>query len=130
DARESIARQLSTPGPERIWVVGDAFRVGMSVDEIFQISRIDPWFLVQIEDLIREEAAVAAGTFSDLSKDRLYALKRKGFSDARLAQLLGVKEQDVRSRRRDLGVQPVFKRVDTCAAEFPTATAYMYSTFD
>ncbi|MBF5055844.1 carbamoyl phosphate synthase large subunit [Alcanivorax sp. 521-1] len=130
DAREVIARQLSTPGPERIWIVGDAFRAGMTVDEVFQISQIDRWFLVQIEDVIKEEAAVAAGTFSDLSKARLYALKRKGFSDARLAQLLGVKEQDVRSQRRELGVQPVFKRVDTCAAEFPTATAYMYSSYD
>ncbi|MFP1680076.1 carbamoyl-phosphate synthase large subunit [Alloalcanivorax sp. C16-2] len=130
DAREVIARQLSTPGPERIWIVGDAFRAGMTVDEVFQISQIDRWFLVQIEDLIKEEAAVAAGVFSDLTKARLYGLKRKGFSDARLAQLLGVKEQDVRSRRRELGVQPVFKRVDTCAAEFPTATAYMYSSYD
>ena len=130
DAREVIARQLSTPGPERIWIVGDAFRAGMTVDEVFQISQIDRWFLVQIEDLINDEKAVAAGTFSDLSKARLYALKRKGFSDARLAQLLGVKEQDVRSQRRELGVQPVFKRVDTCAAEFSTATAYMYSSYD
>ncbi len=130
DAREVIARQLSTPGPERIWIVGDAFRAGMTVDEVFQISQIDRWFLVQIEDVIKEEAAVAAGTFSDLGKARLYALKRKGFSDARLAQLLGVKEQDVRSQRRELGVQPVFKRVDTCAAEFSTATAYMYSSYD
>lgn len=130
DAREVIARQLSTPGPERIWIVGDAFRAGMTVDEVFQISQIDRWFLVQIEDLIHEEAAVSAGVFSDLTKTRLYGLKRKGFSDARLAQLLGVKEQDVRSRRRELGVQPVFKRVDTCAAEFSTATAYMYSSYD
>ena len=130
DAREVIARQLSTPGPERIWIVGDAFRAGMTVDEVVQISQIDRWFLVQIEDLINDEKAVAAGTFSDLSKARLYALKRKGFSDARLAQLLGVKEQDVRSQRRELGVQPVFKRVDTCAAEFSTATAYMYSSYD
>ena len=130
DARETIARQLSTPGPERIWIVGDAFRFGMTVDEVFQISQIDRWFLVQIEDLIRDEEAVAAGTFSDLTKSRLYGLKRKGFSDARLAQLLGVKEQDVRSRRRELDVQPVFKRVDTCAAEFSTATAYMYSSYD
>ena len=102
----------------------------MSVDDVFNITQIDRWFLVQIADLINEEKAVAAGTFSDLGKTRLYQLKRKGFSDARLAQLLGVKEVDVRLKRRELDVMPVFKRVDTCAAEFGTSTAYMYSSYD
>jgi carbamoyl-phosphate synthase large subunit len=130
DAAETIAQQLATPGPDRIWVIGDAFRSGLSVDEVFQLTNIDRWFLVQIADLITEEANVAAGTFSCLDADRLYRLKRKGFSDARLAQLLGVKEADLRGKRRQLGVQPVFKRVDTCAAEFASSTAYMYSTYD
>ncbi|MEE3009857.1 MAG: carbamoyl-phosphate synthase large subunit [Pseudomonadota bacterium] len=130
DAAERRAHLLSTPGPERIWIVGDAFRSGMSVDDVFNITQIDRWFLVQIADLINEEKAVAAGTFSDLGKTRLYQLKRKGFSDARLAQLLGVKEVDVRLKRRELDVMPVFKRVDTCAAEFGTSTAYMYSSYD
>jgi carbamoyl-phosphate synthase large subunit len=130
DAREQVAQLLSTPGPERIWIVGDAFRVGMTVDDIFNITKIDRWYLVQIEDLVRTEQQLAATTFSDLNRDSLYALKRKGFSDARLAQLLGVKESDVRGKREELGVQPIYKRVDTCAAEFSTDTAYMYSSYD
>jgi len=127
---ERIAQLLSTPGPDRIWILGDAFRAGMSVDEVFNATKIDRWFLVQIADLIKEEAAVTASTFADLDKARLYGLKRKGFSDARLARLLGVKEVDVRLKRHELGVLPVFKRVDTCAAEFATNTAYMYSSYD
>ncbi len=130
DAREQVAQLLATPGPERIWIVGDAFRVGMTVDDVFNITKIDRWYLVQIEDLVRAEEQLAATTFSDLSRDSLYALKRKGFSDARLAQLLGVKEADVRGKREELGVQPIYKRVDTCAAEFSTDTAYMYSSYD
>ena len=130
DAREQVAQLLATPGPERIWIVGDAFRVGMTVDDVFNITKIDRWYLVQIEDLVRAEQQLAATTFSDLSRDSLYALKRKGFSDARLAQLLGVKEADVRGKREELGVQPIYKRVDTCAAEFFTDTAYMYSSYD
>jgi len=130
DASERIAQQLSTPGPERIWIVGDAFRSGLSVDDVFHITQIDRWFLVQIADLIAEEKRLEPGSFSELDKARLYSLKRKGFSDARLAQLLGVGEADVRAKRRELGVQPIFKRVDTCAAEFATSTAYMYSSYD
>ena len=130
DAREQVAQLLASPGPERIWIVGDAFRVGMTVDDVFNITKIDRWYLVQIEDLVRAEQQLAATTFSDLSRDSLYALKRKGFSDARLAQLLGVKEADVRGKREELGVQPIYKRVDTCAAEFSTDTAYMYSSYD
>ena len=130
DAREQVAQLLSTPGPERIWIVGDAFRVGMTVDDVFNITKIDRWYLVQIEDLIRAEQQLADSTFSGLTRDSLYALKRKGFSDARLAQLLGVKEADVRGKREELGVLPIYKRVDTCAAEFATDTAYMYSSYD
>jgi carbamoyl-phosphate synthase large subunit len=102
----------------------------MTVDDVFNITKIDRWYLVQIEDLVRAEQQLAATTFSDLNRDSLYALKRKGFSDARLAQLLGVKEADVRGKREELGVQPIYKRVDTCAAEFSTDTAYMYSSYD
>ena len=130
DAREQVAQMLATPGPERIWVVGDAFRVGMTVEDVFNITKIDHWYLVQIEDLIRAEQQLVETTFSGLNRDGLYALKRKGFSDARLAQLLGVKEADVRGKREELNVQPVYKRVDTCAAEFSTDTAYMYSSYD
>ncbi|MZR64319.1 carbamoyl-phosphate synthase large subunit [Alcanivorax sp. DP30] len=130
DAREQVAQMLATPGPERIWVVGDAFRVGMTVEDVFNITKIDHWYLVQIEDLIRAEQNVVETTFSGLTRDSLYALKRKGFSDARLAQLLGVKEADVRGKREELNIQPVYKRVDTCAAEFSTDTAYMYSSYD
>lgn len=130
DAREQVAQQLATPGPERVWIVGDAFRVGMSVDDVFNITKIDRWFLVQIEDLVRAEQQLAASTYSDLGREQLYALKRKGFSDARLAQLLGVQEADIRDKRREWDIQPIYKRVDTCAAEFSTDTAYMYSSYD
>ncbi len=130
DARSDIIRELKQPGGERIWYVGDAFRMGMSVEEIYQLSGIDPWFLVQIEDLIKDEARVSLMALSDMDKDQVYRLKRKGFSDARLATLLGVSEKQFRKQRHSLGVRPVFKRVDTCAAEFSTDTAYMYSTYE
>ncbi|MDO8413630.1 MAG: carbamoyl-phosphate synthase large subunit [Gallionellaceae bacterium] len=128
--REAIAAELGSPGPERIWAVGDAFRVGMSVDEVFNYSKIDPWFLVQIEDLLKREAALAGRALSSLSADELHQLKRRGFADARLAKLLGSDATAVRTHRHALGVRPVFKRVDTCAAEFATNTAYMYSTYE
>src|SRR5690554_4673884 len=130
DARDDIVRELTQPGAERIWYIGDAFRLGMSVDEIYQLSGVDPWFLVQIEDIIKDEQRVSETALSDLDKDQIYRLKRKGFSDARLATLLGVSEKSFRKQRHSLGVRPVFKRVDTCAAEFATDTAYMYSTYE
>jgi len=130
DAMSRIRRDLSTPGSERIWYVGDAFRAGLSVDEVFELSAIDRWFLVQIEELIRLEALVANGSLSDLTKDVMYALKRKGFADKRLAVLLGETEKAVRDHRHGLDVFPVYKRVDTCAAEFSTPTAYMYSSYE
>jgi carbamoyl-phosphate synthase large subunit len=128
--REAIVSEMGTPGPDRIWAVGDAFRLGMSVEEVFNVSKIDPWFLVQIEDLIRQEQALAGHTLESLSADHLRALKRSGFADARLAALLGIDDESVRAYRHALGVRPVFKRVDTCAAEFSTNTAYMYSTYE
>lgn len=125
-----LREQLSDPGAERIWFVGDAFRAGMSVDEVFDLCAIDPWFLAQIEDLIREEQKLEGRTLGSLDADQLYALKRKGFSDIRLASLLNSSETAVRERRRALNIHPVYKRVDTCAAEFATATAYMYSSYE
>jgi len=128
--REAICTELGNPGPERIWAVSDAFRLGMSVAEVFNVSKIDPWFLVQIEDLISQEQALAGHTLESLSADHLRTLKRSGFADARLAALLGIDDESVRAYRHALGVRPVFKRVDTCAAEFATNTAYMYSTYE
>ncbi len=130
DLRQQVIEALASPGPERIRVLGDGFRAGMSVEELFALTQIDPWFLVQIEDLLAEEARLAQAVFSELDRDELYRLKRKGFSDMRLAALLGVKESDVRDLRHSLGVRPVYKRVDTCAAEFATSTAYLYSSYD
>ncbi|WP_430461812.1 carbamoyl-phosphate synthase large subunit [Thalassolituus sp. LLYu03] len=129
-AKDKVVSELRTPRSERIWYVGDAFRLGMTVEEVFQHSAIDRWFLVQIEDLIKEEAAVAQSSLSTMDADRIYRLKRKGFSDARLATLLGVTEKTFRKQRQKLGIRPVYKRVDTCAAEFATDTAYMYSTYE
>jgi carbamoyl-phosphate synthase large subunit len=128
--REAIVSELGNPGPERIWAVGDAFRSGMSVEEVFNVSKIDPWFLVQIADIIRQEQELSGRTLESLDADHLRALKRSGFADARLATLLDTDAAAVRAYRHALGVCPVFKRVDTCAAEFATNTAYMYSTYE
>ncbi len=130
DALGLIRRDLSIPGAERIWYVADAFRAGMSIDEVFEQSKIDPWFLVQIEDIIKSEKALSAMPLSDIDRDIMFLLKRKGFSDKRLSDLLCVSEKTLRSHRHQLGVFPVYKRVDTCAAEFATSTAYMYSTYE
>ncbi|GGO88655.1 carbamoyl-phosphate synthase large chain [Marinobacterium nitratireducens] len=130
DARSDIIRELKQPGAERIWYIGDAFRLGMSLEEIYELSGVDPWFLVQIEDIIKDEQRVAEMALSDLGRDQVFRLKRKGFSDARLAKLLGVSEKQFRKQRQSLGVRPVFKRVDTCAAEFATDTAYLYSSYE
>ena len=127
---EAIAAELRLPGPDRIWAVGDAFRLGMSVEELFNHSKIDPWFLVQIEDIVTREQALEGCALENLDEDALRQLKRRGFADARLAKLLGCESSAVRARRHALGVRPVFKRVDTCAAEFATNTAYMYSTYE
>ena len=130
DAKATLKRELQNPGAERMWVVGDAFRAGMSVDQVYKLSGIDPWFLVQIEDLIEEECVVSNMTRTDLTSDAMLRLKRKGFADRRLAELLGMAEKELRSIRHDFGLRPVYKRVDTCAAEFASDTAYMYSTYE
>jgi len=125
-----LRQQLSVPGSERIWYVGDAFRSGMNVSEVFSLTAIDPWFLCQIEDLIREEASLKGTSLSDISENYLLRLKRKGFSDKRLSVLLNVSEKDFRDARHQANIRPVFKRVDTCAGEFSTSTAYMYSSYE
>ena len=130
EALATIRRELVTPKADRIYYVADAFRAGMSREEVFAECKIDPWFLVQIEDLVHEEAQLAHESLASMSKERLFRLKQKGFSDARLAEILGCKELDVRNHRRKLQIRPVYKRVDTCAAEFRSATAYMYSSYD
>ncbi|WP_298235488.1 carbamoyl-phosphate synthase large subunit [uncultured Azohydromonas sp.] len=128
--RDEIVEEIGNPGPERVLFVADAFRIGMSLDEIFEETAIDPWFLAQIEQLVQIEQTLKGRTLQSLSKEELFFLKRKGFSDKRLAKLLGSNQHDVRRARQALGVRPVYKRVDTCAAEFETQTAYMYSTYD
>jgi carbamoyl-phosphate synthase large subunit len=128
--REAIVSELGNPGPDRIWAVGDAFRIGMSVEEVFNASKIDPWFLVQINDIIHQEKELAGRTLESLDANHLRQLKRSGFADARVAALLNTDAAAVRAYRHALGVRPVYKRVDTCAAEFATNTAYMYSTYE
>jgi carbamoyl-phosphate synthase large subunit len=132
DARNALLEELRMPGPHRLRYVADALRAGLSLEEVHRACRIDPWFLVQVEDLVREEAAVTATPhgLGALDERRLRQLKRKGFADSRLAKLLGTTEAAVRERRHDFGVRPVYKRVDTCAAEFATSTAYLYSTYE
>ncbi|MEK9826111.1 MAG: carbamoyl-phosphate synthase large subunit, partial [Methylotenera sp.] len=127
---DTITKEIGVPGPERIWFVGDAFRMGLSVDEVYNISKIDRWFLTQLKDIIDREQALKGKHIADLDKDALLQLKRRGFSDRRLAKLLDTDQHAVRAYRQALNVRPVYKRVDTCAAEFATNTAYMYSTYE
>ena len=127
---DSIEQELANPGAERVWYLGQAFRNGMSREKAFQLTKIDPWFLAQIEDIVREEAALAGQKLHDLDAEAMRRLKRKGFSDRRLAKLIETTETAVRMHRHALGIRPVFKRVDTCAAEFATHTAYLYSTYE
>ncbi len=127
---DRITKEMGEPGPERIWYVADAMRLGVSNEDIFNISKIDPWFLAQIKDIINREAALAGKHIADLDKDALFQLKRRGFSDRRLAKLLDTDQHAVRAYRQALNVRPVYKRVDTCAAEFATNTAYMYSSYE
>jgi carbamoyl-phosphate synthase large subunit len=126
----TLRREVREPGPERLFYLADAFRAGLSVEDVHGLSYVDPWFLDQIEEIIATEREVAANGIDALDQARLRALKRMGFSDARLAQLLGTDEQAVRALRRAFGVRPVYKRVDSCAAEFATDTAYLYSTYE
>jgi len=127
---DEIKAEMGNPGAERLWFVADAFRLGMTFDDIQRISKIDPWFLAQIGDLVAQEQALKGRELAHVSRDELFALKRNGFSDRRLAKLLGTDQHAVRARRWELGVHPVYKRVDTCAAEFATSTAYLYSTYE
>ncbi len=128
--REVLEKELGAPGPDRIWYVGDAFAMGMSVDEVFALTKIDPWFLVQIEQIVKIELELENTSIDDIDAATLRALKQKGFSDRRLARQLKTTDTAIRDRRLILGVRPVYKRVDTCAAEFATNTAYMYSTYE
>jgi len=130
DGMNRLLEEMRMAGPHRLRYVADAFRAGLSLEEVHRACRIDPWFLVQIEDLVREEQRIVADGMAGLDAARMRRLKRKGFADSRIAQLCGVQEQDVRGRRHELGLRPVFKRVDTCAAEFATSTAYLYSTYE
>ena len=130
DATERLFWELKEPGADRIRYVADAFRMGMSVEELHELTRIDRWFLVQIEDIVLDEKLLASMTLSQLSHEKLFALKRKGFSDQRLAKVMGVTETSVRELRHGMGIRPVYKRVDTCAAEFRSKTAYMYSSYE
>ena len=127
---KEIKRELQTPGSERLLYIGEAFRQGMKPAEVHSLSHIDPWFLAQIEDLINEEKRLSGSDLASIDREYLYRLKQKGFSDSRLAALLNVSEARLRRHRHDLKIRPVFKRVDSCAAEFPATTAYMYSTYD
>ncbi|MDP4908622.1 MAG: carbamoyl-phosphate synthase large subunit [Burkholderiaceae bacterium] len=128
--REKIQIELGEPGPERIWYVGDAFAQGFSLDEVHQLTKIDPWFLAQIKEIVDIELALEQRTLADLDVETLLQLKRRGFSDRRLAFLLDTVEAEVRKLRHQFNVRPVYKRVDTCAAEFATNTAYLYSTYE
>ena len=130
NAKEVLTRELNEPGAQRIWYVGDAFRQDWSVNTIYDLSGIDPWFLVQIEDIINCEKEISQLTLDKFEQDYFLHLKRKGFSDKRISQLLAVTELEVQQARQAMGIRPVFKRVDTCAAEFVSSTAYMYSTYE
>ena len=130
EAQARLSQELRAPGADRLRYLADAFRAGWPFERIAELTHIDPWFLAQIEDLIREEERVRSEGFGGLMAGRLRALKRKGFSDSRLGRLLDMPEQAVRGKRHDLGIRPVYKRVDTCAAEFATSTAYLYSTYE
>src|SRR5881394_3060637 len=128
--REKLEKELGEPGPERIWYVGDAFENGFTLEEVYRLTHIDPWFLDQIKQIVELEMELDDTKLEDVSKETLFELKKKGFSDRRLAYLFNTNERAVRAKRHKLGIRPVYKRVDTCAAEFATRTAYMYSTYE
>src|SRR5688572_25292977 len=128
--RETLEKELGEPGPERIWYVGDAFENGFTLEEVHRLTRIDPWFLDQIREIVELEMKLDDQNLSQIGKDQLFDLKRRGFSDRRLAYLFNTTEKEVREKRQALGIRPVYKRVDTCAAEFASKTAYMYSTYE
>lgn len=130
ESEKKIIRELREPGAERIWYIADAIRMGMTVDQVFKLTNIDRWYLVQIEELVQLEQKVAELGLPNIDAEFMRTLKKKGFADARLADILNVAESDVRETRHEMSITPVYKRVDTCAAEFSTSTAYMYSTYD
>ncbi len=130
NAKDILIQECRTVRPERLWYLAEAFRFGMSVDDLYDITKVDKWFLVQIEDIVLNENALRKKQLSDISKQEMFNLKRKGFSDRRLAKVLNTTESELRQHRHQLNVRPVYKRVDTCAAEFSTDTAYMYSTYE
>ncbi len=130
DAQEKIQREMRHPGPDRLLYVADAFRSSMSLEDVHEASKIDPWFLAQIEDLVLTEKTLSTKTLSTLQAGELYQLKRKGFSDIRLAKLLDTSESEVRNVRHKQNIRPVYKRIDSCAAEFSSDTAYLYSTYE
>jgi len=130
DVADTLRRELRLPGSDRLWYVADAFRYGFSYDEIQQLTKIDPWFLVQVQEIIDIENKLKDHSLASIDEAEMYSLKRKGFSDSRMAKLLHKTEKQVRQHRHDLNIRPVYKRVDTCAAEFSSDTAYMYSTYD
>ena len=128
--REVIEEELGEPGPERIWYVGDAFAQGFTLEEVHKLTHIDPWFLAQIKEIVDIELELEKRTLNELDRSTMLQLKKKGFSDRRLAYLVDATEQQIRKLRQSFGIRPVYKRVDTCAAEFATTTAYMYSTYE
>ncbi|MGR9105985.1 MAG: carbamoyl-phosphate synthase large subunit [Gammaproteobacteria bacterium] len=130
DLRETLHRELNHPGAERLWYLADAFRQGLSIQEVNEICHIDPWFLAQIADLVRLEQGLQDRGLDSIGRDELYILKRKGFSDSRIARLVDEPQSAVRELRHRFGIRPVYKRIDSCAAEFASATAYMYSTYE
>ncbi|MGZ4997800.1 MAG: carbamoyl-phosphate synthase large subunit [Methylobacter sp.] len=130
DAQEKMQREMRHPGPDRLLYVADAFRSGMTLEEVHEASKIDPWFLAQVEDLVLTEKTLSTKTLSTLKEGELYKLKRKGFSDLRLAKLLDTSESEVRNVRHKQNIRPVYKRIDSCAAEFSSDTAYLYSTYE
>ncbi|MBZ0222134.1 MAG: carbamoyl-phosphate synthase large subunit [Dokdonella sp.] len=130
ESMAALKRELKEPGPERVFHVADAFRAGLTQADVFALTHIDPWFLAQVEDLVRCEGEIRSDGLAAIDATRMFALKRKGFSDARIAELVGTDEGAVRALRRAFNVRPVYKRVDSCAAEFATSTAYLYSTYE
>jgi len=128
--RRDLINRLRVPKADRLWYLADAFRTGFSLEDIFDICKIDPWFLAEIEDIVKTEGDISGTNPLKIDADLMREWKRKGFSDARLGEIMVMGEDAVRSMRHELGVRPVYKRVDSCAAEFPTPTAYMYSTYE
>ena len=130
DSRSELVDRLTNPGADRIWFVADAFRAGFELEEIYGYSGVDPWFLIQIHDIVQWESRLTGLGMADVDRTLMWSLKRRGFSDKRIADVMGVNETEVREHRWSMNIRPVYKRVDTCAAEFAASTAYMYSAYE